>query len=390
MSCRPFLSHKREQAADMEVLKRELLLRGPGGWQDVEDLRFGQRFMRALKLAVRTDTGGFIWWGTEAALSSWVMCRVELPAAFRRHRRHRGYPVVPLFIDVRPGDAAIARALGRGRRGRRRAKLLADFNGLVRNGAPLDEFARGVARKYVHDVVVGHHGSLQVAVTGGRHPGGGHDLVLDWRTVLDEEGRAGPGTDLALLRQTLVDIRLAAEERGGTPRISVEPHLRLPLAALVGWEWNTVRPVDLTVRQRSAAAVIDVPATGPYDPDLWPAAAELDRGGTGPHVLAVSVGKEFGVDLDRYCDAIGATASSVLHVALAPGQILDAHGIRSLAARTARELSELRERGRDKHLLLLAPVSLAVLVGAYANGTGKTTVPSWDGDRGYGAPVVIG
>jgi hypothetical protein len=38
----------------------------------------------------------------------------------------------------------------------------------------------------------------------------------------------------ALLRETLSDIRFAAQGRAGVPRITVEPHLRLPLAALVG------------------------------------------------------------------------------------------------------------------------------------------------------------
>ena len=53
-------------------------------------------------------------------------------------------------------------------------------------------------------------------------------------------------------------------------------------------------------------------------------------------------------------------------------------------------LGELNAGGVDKHLLLLGPASLAVRIGAAANGTGETLVPFWDGAAGYQSGVVIG
>lgn len=69
---------------------------------------------------------------------------------------------------------------------------------------------------------------------------------------------------------------------------------------------------------------------------------------------------------------------------------LDPAGICGAASWAIEQLSALNNRGIAKHLLLLGPVSLAVRIGASANGTGKTTIPSWDGGTGYGSSVVIG
>ena len=54
------------------------------------------------------------------------------------------------------------------------------------------------------------------------------------------------------------------------------------------------------------------------------------------------------------------------------------------------QLSALNTKAIAKHLLLLSPASLAVRIGASANGTGRTTIPFWDGGMGYGPAVVIG
>lgn len=57
---------------------------------------------------------------------------------------------------------------------------------------------------------------------------------------------------------------------------------------------------------------------------------------------------------------------------------------------TARELGALSDEGLEKHLIILAPSSLATWIGAKAHGTGKTWIPFWDGDKGYCSGVEIG
>jgi hypothetical protein len=101
----PFLSHKRGDAGDVDVLWAELALRGASAWQDVRDLRLGQSWGKAFRRAILWRTDGFIWWATKASLESKTITRLEVPWALRRTSRlwRRPYPVVPLFVDLDPG-----------------------------------------------------------------------------------------------------------------------------------------------------------------------------------------------------------------------------------------------------------------------------------------------
>lgn len=385
MEYRPFLSHKRSDASDLELLKDQLRLRGAGSWQDADNLHLGQRVIAALKRAIGRETGGFIWWGTRSSLDSRTICKVEVPTALRRQRLRRGgYPVVPLFVDISPNadSEAIQRAFGK-----RCGKALCNRNGLVRDpGEGIAEFAARAARRYVKDLVREHqHDDLRIAITGGREPTEDYDLVLDWRDVLDEGGRLHDATRLPLLTETLADIRVVAQSRARVPRITVEPHLRLPLAALVGWEWNRVRPIDLRVVQISTAGSMLVEDLG-NQMQSASEPREFSFEGDGPHVVALSVGKDLGDTVPRYASGLDARGAIHLHL----DGPLDPAGICGAASWAIEQLSALNNRGIAKHLLLLGPVSLAVRIGASANGTGKTTIPSWDGGTGYGSCVVIG
>lgn len=392
MPYKPFLSHKREDARELALLRDELCLRGAGGWVDVDELRLGQRWRAAFNRAIGQETGGFIWYGTRKTLRSRTVRRVEVPAALRRARRRTGgaYPFVPLFVDLSPGEdeKAIKQAFGR----RRGAQLL-ELQGVARKeNESLAEFAKRAARRYVHDLVRDHEGSeLRVAITGGREHTGEHDLSLDWRRLLDADGRAADSVLVPTLVETLADIRQAAQMRNACPHLVVEPHLRLPLGVLVGWEWNRVRPVKLTVIQPSPHGPLVV-ADAAADPAKWPSPRQYTFSGNGPAVVAVSVGKDLGDAVVRYGEAQNAREAAHLHVPVDGyiGRALAAEDIASLAQWTIDRLAELNARGMEKHLLLLGPVSLAVRIGAAANGTGKTFVPFWDGAAGYTSGLLIG
>ena len=262
----------------------------------------------------------------------------------RRHRRSKSFLFVPLFVDLSPGDPAIARALGK-----RRAKVLADMNGLVMGKQSNAAFARTVARKYVGDVVEEHNGPLRIAITGGRAPGGEHDLTLDWRTLLDEGILTDPN-HLPNILESLRDIRDAAQQRGGVPSIVVDPHLRLPLAALVGWEWNRVRPIALTVEQHFGTADFTItPDTKPAD---WPDPPPTALQGAGPAVVAVTTGDPIDGNVATYAADVDACEIVHLHAVLAPGQALTPGEILGLARRTVAVLTDVNQRHSHKHLLI--------------------------------------
>jgi len=222
MPYKPFLSHKREDANELALLHDELCLRGAGGWQDVRDLRLGQRWNLALKRAIGHETGGFIWYGTQNSLSSKTICRLEVPAALRRARRvvDGAYPFVSLFVDLSPGrDAkAVEKAFGR-----RSARELLGRHGVCREqNESTEDFARRAARQYARDLVRDHRADhLHVAITGGRPPTSDHARPrARLASQLDPDGRIHDPSAIRTMAETLADIRDAAQTQSGCPTSS--------------------------------------------------------------------------------------------------------------------------------------------------------------------------
>jgi hypothetical protein len=247
---------------------------------------------------------------------------------------------VPLFVDLSPGrDAdAMKKAFGR-----RRARQLTGLQGVrLEENESAAEFAKRAARQYVRDLVRAHKApQLRVAITGGRPPTADRDLALDWRSQLDSDGRVADEAVVPALVQALVDIRDAAQSQTGCPHIIVEPHLRLPLVVLVGWEWNRVRPVKLTVMQPSSRGLMEVDDLT-ADPNRWPEPRRWKLGGQGPAVLAVSVGKDLGDSVRRYAEAQAASEAVHLHVSLDdyPGRAFDGQDICDVAQWTVDRLAD--------------------------------------------------
>lgn len=379
----PFLSHKRIDADALALLHRELKTRGVGGWRDVESLGLGVPTGRSIRRAIRRETGGFIWFGTAASLGSPVICDVEIPRALRRRRFSRKYPFVPLFVDIKPEDVPIVKSLGA-----RRASQLRDLNGLVkRDGEAIDEFCERAARQYVHDAVcaaMNKRRAIHVQAIGQRGPDPKADFVLDWRDVLSE-GRPVRAADVLVLKDAVSSLCRASLECDLNPSIVIEANLRLPLAAMVGWELGAHAQIDLTVVQRDGASRLEVSSMSTSNSEL-PEPKESEFGRNGPTVVAVSVKKDLSETVVRYADSVNARNCIHLHV----GETLGAAQIRGVAEWTARHLAQLNDAGVPKHLLLLGPSALAVWIGHIANGTGKTTIPFWDGKAGYSGLVDIG
>ena len=129
MKIRPFLSHKRQNERIVGRLKESLKLYGAGGWKDTDDLRLGASTAEAIRRAIYEQTGGFVWWGTDIALTSKIINRVEICSALERADGEPLYPLVPVFVDVSPGEAGkkLARRIGK-----EATRRFMDRNGLMR------------------------------------------------------------------------------------------------------------------------------------------------------------------------------------------------------------------------------------------------------------------
>jgi hypothetical protein len=387
----PFLSHNREQATDLEVLGRELRLRGAGGWRDVEKLEVGRSWKEQLREAIYETTDGFIWWGTPESLQSRTIRKLEVPAALRRARARGArapYPVVPIFVCLSPEDDAkrLRRAFGR-----RRARALTALQGTVRlPEEPIEKLARRAARRYVRDLVRSRDSAagLEITISGKRPATAERDLFLDWRCVLKDGFPPDPET-VDLLRETLADIRNAAQERTGVPRFIVEPDLRLPLAALVGWEWSRSRSIALEVEHVYSSERFLIPER-PSAPVELPAPEITELEGKGPAILVVSTVNSPVGAASRYAEEKGACRIVHLHVPGNEHRVVGPNEIACLSERCAEELGALNDEGLEKHLIILGPSSLAVWIGAKAHGSGPTQIPFWDKATGYKPGIEIG
>ncbi|MGH2890398.1 MAG: hypothetical protein ACRDNJ_12305 [Solirubrobacteraceae bacterium] len=145
---------------------------------------------------------------------------------------------------------------------------------------------------------------------------------------------------------------------------------------------NTVNP--------ATGQMLTVAPGGPRSA-LAPAVRSGAPAGAGPFVLAVSVGTPLGATVERYADEHDAYAFEEMHVDRDAGEEpLDADDIRALAALVIKRLNELHAAGKEKHLLLRCPASLAVAIGLASNGTGPTWVPFYDGHDYYVGGLTIG
>lgn len=380
MRIRPFLSHKREDQADVARLREALKIYGAGGYKDTEDLRLGVNTADELRVAINEVTGGFIWWGTWNALdSSWIN-ELEIPNAIARATTKPPYPIVPLFINLSPGTdgAAIRAAL------RSHADDFLGRNGVVFDGADgPDAFRHRVARRYVRDAISALGASpLTIAFRALSEPDGAHDLTFDWRGLLDPRRRVLASGALDSMIDALANARDAAQATTKSPQMRIDPDLPLPLAYLVGYEWRITTRVRLAVHQRTGSTFRWIDADGSTAP-IAPVVDEF--GVSGSTVIVVSCGNGAPNAARRYADAVRARRLATLHI----DGLLDDGQIRGLARAAADELRAANDRGDEKHLLIVGPATLAVLTGAAANACGPVVVPFWDGMT-YVSPVVIG
>lgn len=389
MRYKPFLSHKRAKKEIISLLKEQLCIRGAGGWKDTDELQLGGDFSGDIVNAIDECTGGFIWWGTRDTLDSEVICEVELPTALDRAKRDPSYPVIPVFVELKPTDYDdIAQAIGPAY-----AKQLIAGNGIVPlSRQSLRDLADDTARRYVKQLVrTLPAGPVTMAVTAFRAPAEEHDLTLDWRSLFDAHERVLQAGAQETIIEALGDIREALQSRARSPKVTVELNVPIALALLIGHEfrWTTQLRVTLvTVNPDGEMLVIDPAPPGDCS---WPQPQVADRPGSGPVVLAVSVGAELGAAADRWADENDACRIETLHVGRSPNaDPLDADEVKSLAATIARRLNELHAAGVPKHLLLRGPAALGAAVGLAANGSGPTYVPFYDGHSYYSGGVWVG
>jgi hypothetical protein len=391
MKTRPFLSHRRADRAQVVALKQVLALYGVGGWRDLDDLHVGELAQPGFERAINDITGGLLWYGTKRVLSSWYVNNVELPTAIARKRREDNYPLVPLFVTVRPDEARAALlAASREPRATLTAddhKLFFDANGCARERAQsIGDFRTDVARRYVRSAVRWlNQDAYTVAITALTEPVGIQDFTFDWRRLVNPGTRELSGGAETTMRDAVLRFRDAIKPAAEFPQVTIDFDVPLPIAALVGYDWRVTSRLKLRIRQRTRSSITVVDGDGPAH-NSWPAwTEERNEGGGGCVIAVATTGSSLAGPLAEYARAVGAARTFELHV---PRE-LDAAGIRGLARYVAAKLRDVGRGNEQRHLLLAGPCALAALVGAAANAAGPVTVPFWNGSS-YVSTITLG
>lgn len=383
----PFLSYKRTDHELADRLDDALRQVGVGPWRDVRSLGLGDPVRRTIRTAIRTKAGGFLWLATPQSLQSETITRLEVPQALRRSRREPNFPFVPLFSELNPGDSDLDLALGRWPWRRSLAKRARNSNGIVRaEGQCDDDFAWEAATRYQAAAIrklTHSRASISLQFLSSKAPSQHADLVLDWRDLLVD---GWPTSQMALNRVLLATraVRRGLQDALPNGGVQIAADLRLPLAALVGWELSSARLQDVSVVQGPNVEVFASEDVVPAH-DL-PSVVRSELGGAGPNVVAVSTVTDLAASALRYAQSVDAASLTTLHVSTR----LEPATLAGLAAQTRRLLVALNQQGRPKHLLMLGPSSFAFWLGRTLTGSGETVVPFWDQADGYDGYVVVG
>lgn len=380
MTIKPFLSHRRANATAVAALRDCLDIYGAGAWKDTEDLPVGDLTPEAIRRAIFNETGGFVWWGTRLALGSQFINSVEIPAAFERKKREPSYPIVPIFVDLDPGDdgdrRAVRRALGDF------GDLLLNANGVRRrHNESSGEFRQRVSRRYIRDAMkrlaseTDGSRAVEVCFRALSAPDDEFDVTFDWRSLIDADSRSINDGAENVFVDALRSMREALQVACLHPDVRLDLDLPLPLAFLVGYEWRLATRIKITVRQRTGSEWSHIPSSG--EVAAAPEAVRQTLSGRNCVVVAVSCLTGPGRSAEEYSERVNASEVASLHV---PGILSEAQ-LRGLARRAADELRELNNRGLRKRLILLGPTALAVFAGVACNAVGPVEVPFWSGHQ---------
>jgi hypothetical protein len=382
MSLRPFLCHARVDRVRLEAFSAELSLMGADGWQDVNDLRLGRPNEAEIRRVIAEEAGGFIWFGTGASVGSRFIRKVEVPAALARAAREP-FPVVPLFSDVRPRDLPRPRLPVPRWRGSLAA--LGGRNGVLRQDGEGDAalWARAAAAYVRHGILARGSSPITVSVSCSAVPDRSAEVALDWRALVGKGPLIDPG-DGGRAITAAANLRAAMRE-AAIGKVRITGDVYLPLAVALGLEWRAVSGLALDVVQRVGAGTIVVSS----DTLASGFSVRPDRRvlrGEGPVIVAVSAPEAIDGAVERYADRVGAQEIVRLH---APHLLSDSQ-IGGLARQAATVLANLSDQGRDKHLIIRGPMSLALMIGAAGNAIGPTQVPLWDRAGDYLAGLMVG
>lgn len=364
MASPAFLSYRWEEGAppvEVEVLDREMRLRGVPVWRDIRELGAGALNEQVAASAVRELCSGCVIYFTEGVLDSWFIKSVELSAVRSRIERDSSFFITAIFDGPGTEESEILR--------REIGINLANYQGLFVNReddveAQIRSFSTQILRRYLlsipldpvvatldtwNQIPIDDPAALHLNWANEGENAGAGPLPIDWRLLKDA------ARDLQKTLNNFADIRA----------LHLEGNAHLSAAFLLGYSFR--EPTGWTIETRHTRAPAKI-ASVLANTQGWRLVQLPAQNDSGELIVKLCATAECGNAVQNHRSGDG-EARAELNVFPPDGKpsrtSLDGIEIDALAAAVVVAIREVRERHgiAQTELYLACPWTLGMALG---------------------------
>ncbi len=373
-----FLSYASDHLEEVATLAEELRARGVRTWQDVSQIRSGEKVEAEIRMGLeRAD--GCVWYVTERALESEWVRRLEVPLAIERRAPFKKIPVFRSFESFTNAGEASRAAFG---------VNLTEWNGYLADGSEecLARVARGVLSSFFfRDGDERSRDLINLGLHARSYSPQDEEVTLDWTSLLG----SGPGDQETWSRiwRAVLDVRTALGEWTSCRRLHVSGKAHLTAGFAVGLAFPLTSGFSISVSQ---------------DREEWDGTSrarhdfkvDVDWGTVTGDVVTVEVGASRAIfaDVRRHLVENDLVPRARLQIYPAAGpsrSSLEASQVGTLARDVTEHLNRVRAEVVPSRVLFFfaCPLALAVLVGTQVNAAGAS-VECLEFDEGAYRPAL--
>jgi hypothetical protein len=249
-----FLSYRWNEGVpptEVEMLDREMRLRGVPVWRDIRELGPGALNEEVADNAIRHICTGCVLYFTEAVLESWFIKSVELSAVRSRIERDGSFFVAAIFDGVGSEESEILR--------REIGINLTNYQGLFVNQnvdfqAQIHPFSAQILSRYLSSVPVNR---AAVALNTWNQIPLNEPATLHLNWAREENTDAGPlPVDWRLLKKAAHDLQTVLSNFADTRVLRVEGNAHLSAAFLLGYTFR--EPTGWRIEAHHGRAPVEI------------------------------------------------------------------------------------------------------------------------------------
>lgn len=371
-----FLSHAwKDKRRGVDILDRQLLLRGVPVFRDVRQLGWGNGLETQLRAALDSGCSGFVLYATPNVLASQTILEIELPAMDDRRRRDPSFFAGAVFrdLDIRTGAKRLYAKSG--------VNVGSTLGNVTTGKTPLTpqlaHAAAQILREYLRNQWEGGAASARLETRNGIPNDDQALLHLAWSPPLEHDGTAVKPTCWNRdLLPALADLRRELEWRQGSEpacerRLALRGNVHQSAALALGHEFREATGWQLEIESNGTSWTTrrDEPDASGFTITTTPADLSAEE-----LVVCVSISQDVCSLVRSHRKNIG-PGRAELRIEPAGGSsrvALDAARANGLAAAVASEIRDAARKyqTRETRLFIAGPWPFAALLGWHLGSSG--------------------